>query len=277
MKRNYFYLVAGLQDIALDTQKLKVNITALKEELKMQLHQSDFRLSMMLFLPYDNANLLNIIQKKDKVFDSRGNFPQSYIEENIKIPGDDLPEYFIHFIEAYNANEDIIPGMSSENQLTSLFYNFMEAQPNKFLKNWFSFYQTLNNLTTALLSRKYNLPYEDQIIGNGLIPDAIRKSNARDFGLSAELDFLEDLLNIVKIDNVQEREKAVDQIKWQYLDEVTFFEYFTIEKIMAYIIKLGIVERWLSIDKSHGEILFKELLDNMKSSYELPKQFTDKK
>jgi hypothetical protein len=63
---------------------------------------------------------------------------------------------------------------------------------------------------------------------------------------------MEDLLNIAKNDDIQEREKAIDQMKWNYLDDVTFFEYFTIDRILAFMIKLGMVERWLAIDREHG-------------------------
>ncbi len=276
MKRNYFYLVAGLQDIAIDASKLTLDTVALKEELEAELHPKDFQWVYILNLPYDNNNLINIIEKNDKVFDTRGNFSQSFLETHIKNPGDELPAYMVTFLEAHHANEPVFPGMSNENQLAALFYDYMEEIDNAFLKQWFAFYQNLNNLTTALLSRKHDVPYENQIIGSGAFADAIRKSHARDFGLSAEVEYMEDLLNILKIDDVQEREKAIDKIKWHFLDESTFFHYFTVEKVLAFAIKLRIVERWLSIDKEHGEVLFKELINDLKSSYELPEIFTDK-
>lgn len=276
MKRNYFYLVAGLQDIALDTGKLTINTEALTEELQTELHPTDYEWVFRLNLPFDNKNLINILEKNDKAFDDRGNYSQSFWEAHIKNPGDDMPSYIITFLEAYHASEPLFPEMSLENQLTTLFYDYIEETASPFLKQWFAFYQNLNNLTTALLCRKHKVPYENQIIGTGPYAEAIRKSHARDFGLSAELDFMEDLLNIMKIDDVQGREKAFDKIKWDFLDEITFFEYFTIDKVLAFAIKLRIVERWLNIDKEHGEKLFNELINNLKSSYELPEIFTDK-
>lgn len=276
MRLNYYSLVAGLQDLALDINKLSVEQIAFREELEVEVHPGDFNLVKKIFLPFDNKNLLNLLQKNEEPFDERGNFSQSELEENIKIPGDELPSYMKLFIENFNANESLVPDMSPENQLTTVFYDYTRGLNNEFVKNWFSFFQTLNNLITAMTCRKYNLPYENQIIGSDETSDIIRKSHARDFGLSAEVPYMEDLLNIFKNDDLQEREKAIDQIKWDYLEDTTFFYYFTIERILAFCLKLEMVERWLKLDVEHGHKMFRELLDELKSSYKLPETFTEK-
>jgi hypothetical protein len=135
---------------------------------------------------------------------------------------------------------------------------------------------TVRNVLTAVTARKYKLDYENQIIGTGERSEAIKKSHSRDFGLGSEIDYLEDLVNMARTEDVQEREKAIDQFKWDYLDEETFFEYFTVERILAYVIKLGMVERWLAMDKDHGNELFKKLLKELQDSYQLPDSFTEK-
>lgn len=275
MKRNYYYLVAGLQDITIDVHKLQFSQQAFREELKVGLHPDDFKLVEMLFLPHDNANLLNLLLKTGKPFDEMGNFSQERLEDNIKEPHD-LPEYMNAFIMAFKNKEPLMPELSPENELTTLFFDQMLKLDNDFLREWFVFELNLRNIIIALSARKHEISYEYQIIGTGEISNIIRKSQARDFGLSAEIDFLEDLANIVRNDNVQEREKAIDELRWKYLDEVTFFEYFTIEKILAFTIKLGMVERWLSIDKDHGNEMFKKLLKELQSSYQLPESFTEK-
>ncbi|MFW5706461.1 MAG: DUF2764 family protein [Bacteroidota bacterium] len=276
MKRNYYYLVAGLQDITLDIHKLSMGQLEFREELRNELHPSDFRNIKVLFFPYDNINLLNLLLKKETGFDERGVFSRETLEENIKEPTGELPAYMDEFIDAVKNDEPIIENMSPENQITTLFYRFTQTLDSEFLVNWFRFNKHLNNLLTASICRKYDIPYENQIIGNDEISEAIRKSHARDFGLAAEIDWLDDLLNIVKKDDVQEREKAVDLLKWRYLDDVTFFEYFTADKIMAFTLKLGMVERWLTLDREHGGKMFMRLLNELKSSYKLPESFTEK-
>lgn len=275
MKRNYYYLVAGLQDITIDVHKLQFSQLAFREELKTEVHPDDYKLVEKLFLPFDNANLLNLLQKAGKPFDQRGNYSQERLEENIKEPHD-LPEYMMRFIAAFKSKEPLMPDMSPENELTTLFFDQMLGLNNDFLRNWFEFELNVRNIVTALLARKYEIPYEYQIIGTGEVAGIIRKSHARDFGLGAEIDYLEELANLVRNDNIQEREKAIDELRWKYLDEKIFFEYFTIEKVLAFTIKLGMAERWLGIDKDHGNEMFKKLLKELQSSYELPESFTEK-
>lgn len=276
MKRQYYYLVAGLQDITLDMHKLSMDQQAFKNELQNEIHPDDFKLVQKVFLPFDNHNLLNLLEKRERPFDERGNYPQSLLEESIKEPSGDLPVYMDRFIEAFKTKDTLFPGLSWENTLTTLFYEHTRLLNNVFLKDWFIFDQNINNLTTALICKKHDTPYENEIIGRDDVSESIRKSHARDFGLGAEIAVMDDLLSIVKIEDVQEREKALDQIRWTYLDDVTFFAYFTIEKLLAFSIKLGMVERWLALDKEHGSKLFNSLLSELKSSYELPETFTDK-
>jgi hypothetical protein len=247
-----------------------------REELQNELHPNDYKSLRILFYPHDNINLLNLLLKKETEFDERGIFSRETLEENIKESTGELPVYMDEFITAIKNDESIIEGMSPENQITAMFYKYTQTLDDGFLKDWFRFNRDLNNLLTANECRKYDIPYGNQIIGNDEISEAIRKSHARDFGLATEIDWLDDLLNIVKKDDVQEREKDVDQLKWSYLDDVTFFEYFTIDKIMSFTLKLAMVERWLGLDREHGSKMFMELLKELKSSYKLPESFTEK-
>lgn len=275
MKRNYYYLVAGLQDVVLEMNKLLLNQYDFRELLKTHLHPSDYRLAEKLYLPYDNKNLLNRLQKSDQPFDELGNFNMEQLDDNIR-ESNSLPEYMARFIESFRNKEPLFPDMSPENELTTLFYQAMLEHDNKFLREWFTFDLTVKNLLTAMISRKYNLPYEHQIIGTDEISETIRKSNARDYGVGDEFEFVDTLADIAKGDDIQTREKAVDQLLWDYLDEVTFFEYFTVEKILAYTIKLGLAGRWLAIDKEHGKRMFEKILSELQAGYSLPETFTDK-
>ena len=276
MKRNYYYLVAGLQDISLDIHKLLYDQEAFRGELKSGVHPDDYKLVELLFLPYDNANLLNLLMKKDKPLDERGNFSREHLEESIREPSE-LPEYMLRFIVAFRDKEPLFPDMSPENELTTLFFDAMiHEDQNPFLRKWFQFDLNVRNIMLALKARAYKVDYEHQVIGTGEFSETIRKSHARDFGLGGELDYLDDLINIARKEDVGEREKALDQLKWDFLEEETFFSYFTIEKILAFTIKLGMIERWLTIDKDHSNELFRKLLKELQSSYKLPEKFTEK-
>lgn len=262
-----------MQDIFLDTHKLEQTRAMFKEDLKNEFHPEDYKLLQLLFLPHDNQNLLNIFFKKGKPFDERGNFSQEEIEEKIKEP-DAYPAYMAKFILAQKDKEQLFSEMSPEDELTTLYYDEMLATENDFLRKWFEFDLNVRNAIVALFSRQHDLPYENKVIGSSDASEAMRKSHARDFGLANEFPYLEDVVNIVKIEDIQERERAIDELKWKYLDEVSFFEYFTAEKVFAFILKLEIIERWMAIDKTTGNELFKKLLEELKATYKLPEIFT---
>ena len=272
MKRNYYCLVAGLQDIVISTPKLVLSQLAFRDDLRNELHPDDYKLVEKLFLPIDNTNLLNLLEKNGKPHDERGNYTREELEENIKDPAE-LPSYMQQFVEAFKAKDPIYPNLLPENELLTLLYTEMQRDSSNFIINWFQFEANIRNILTALNSRKHGIEYENQIIGIDDIAQTIRRSQARDFGLSGEIDYMEDLVSISRIDDVQEREKALDTLRWNYLDEAIFFEYFTVDRVMAFVIKLGIVERWMAVSKEYGEELFKKLFDELKQSYELPETF----
>ena len=63
-----------------------------------------------------------------------------------------------------------------------------------------------------------------------------------------------------------ERERNIDLLKWHWLDEQTFFNYFGIERVFAYLVKLEIIERWIALDPAEGGKIFRELIDGLKKT-----------
>jgi len=108
IKKNYYFLVAGLPDLALDQGKLVYGTAIFREELKNQLPEADYRLFEMLFLPEDNRNLLTLIRKEDKPLTSAGVYPPDVLAEAVKEPGR-LRPYMNRFIEGILAENRVLP------------------------------------------------------------------------------------------------------------------------------------------------------------------------
>lgn len=270
--RNYYYLVAGLPDIIIEQSKIALTVADFKQELINHLHPDDIELVEMLFLQADNRNVLNILMKIVSDFDFSGRYNFDEIEEGIKEP-EIFPEYLSLFVSNFKSGNPIDPEMSWENQLTTLYYDYVLKTRNSFLREWYLFELNLKNTLIALNGRRLKLRFDNQLIGSNIVVESIRKSNARDLGLANEFPLVEKLLQISEISNLLEREKAIDLLRWNYLDELNTFNYFTIEMILGYVIKLGIVERWMKLDKKTGEQMFKQFLVDLEKSYEFPKEF----
>lgn len=245
--RNYYCLIAGLPDILIDDTKLLESSTGFKSELKEQLHPADYDLVELLYLPYDNENLLNKLLKKDFAFNKHGKYSEEKIDEQIKEPGD-IVDYMKQFIISYKTETPLFPNLSWENQLQSLFYNYVLSTKNEFFKNWCYFELNLKNILAAQNCRRFNYDLENQLIPithKNEVFENLLKSTPKTDTLADEVPFVDKILHFSEDGmNILEREKGIDNIKWQFLDENTFFNYFTIEKILSYVIKLSIIERW---------------------------------
>jgi hypothetical protein len=94
--------------------------------------------------------------------------------------------------------------------------------------------------------------------------------NARDFGIGQELEYFDTLQRLSEEGDIYERERKIDKFRWEWLEENTVFDYFDIEYIFAYLCKLQILERWVSLNAEEGERVFRQLIANLKNEIKMP-------
>lgn len=278
---NYYALVAGLPDLAADMKKLIFNLLDFRNEMKEQLSDEDYRLTELFFIPYDNKNIISQLTNTSRPHEELAILSKEELEEELQTkeidPGDLQPKTFIEylrsFIIAYKNEIAIYPGLSYENQLTAYYYDFALRADNAFVRAWFTFERNIKNMQVAINAQKHGLPLDKNLIGDNDVCLAIKNTKSRDYGLSAEYPYMEKLLSLYESNELMKREKEVDLIRWKMAEELTVFNYFSIENILAYLIKLTIVERWLRLDDNTGKELFERLLSNFANSYEVPKEF----
>jgi len=272
-KREYHYLVAGLPDIVIDQGKVNLKVADFKEELREHLHPDDFRLVELLFLRFDNINLLNLLEKNNEPWDKMGNFSEEQMTQGLT-DNAGLPSYLIAFANAFRETAPIVGSMSWENQLAKLYYEYVLAKTEGFLHEWFSFDRDLKNLLTAMSARRHGLAFSGQLVGRNDVTEAINKSHARDFGLANEHPYIERLLKIEEQPNILDQERDIAYLKWDYLEDLNTFNYFTIDKILGFLLKLISYERWAMLDPAEGRAIFKQKIESMEHSLEFPKEFS---
>ena len=138
---------------------------------------------------------------------------------------------------------------------------------------WFEFNLNINNILVAFTSRKFKWDIASNVVGNTEVCEALRTSSARDFGLSGEVDVFESLVKISEITELVEREKKLDALRWNWMEDAIFFDYFTIERIFAFLLKLEMIERWISLDKERGNQLFRSIIESLKNEVQIPAEF----
>lgn len=271
-KRNYYCLIAGLPDILIDQKKIPFSVIELKQELQYQLHPKDYQLVEYLFLPYDNINFLNILQKKEAEFNPLGNYSESFFMDEIKEP-ENLPGYMKKFLEAYRDENPIHPNLSLENQLTWLYFDFMLEQKNEFLRDIFTIIRDINNIFAIYNARKFGLNIENQMIGNYELTEAAKKTTSKDFGLASEITPIDEIIGIYENNDILEQEMSIDLLKWRHMNNLNTFNYFTIEFILAYVLEFIIVERWANLDTDQSKKTFRKILTDLENSFQFSKDF----
>ena len=272
IRRNYYYLVAGFPEMTPDQKKMPFSVDELKQELLYHLHPDDHRLVSYLFLHYDNLNLMNLLLKNGKEFSPLGNFDISFLTDELKEP-EKLPGYMKVFLENYREETPANEKLSVENQLTSHYYDFMLGQKNGFIRKWFWFLRDINNIFAVYNARKFNLDIESQLIGEYDLTEAAKRGVSKDFGLANDYPYIEDAAEIYANTNILEQEMAIDRLKWEYLDELKTFNNFTIEKVLALVIKFMMIERWVQLDTNESQARFAEVLGTLEHSIEFSKDF----
>jgi len=241
----------------------------LEEELKPK----DLKLIDKYFLNYDNDNLLGLLKDKDFELDPKGKLSKEQISETVEgvkegltVKNSDIPPYFETFIENWLGEETHDEGGKLwEDMLTSLYMDYGIEVKNTLISNWFEMNLNIGNVLSAIYARKYNLNVAKYIIGNNKIANIMRsQANTRDFGISQELEYFDTLTRIAEEDGVYDRERKLDKLRWNWLEDNTIFDYFNIEYIFAYLCKLQILERWVSLNAEEGEKIFREMIDNLK-------------
>ncbi|NDV59859.1 DUF2764 family protein [Bacteroides sp. 519] len=274
----YYYLIAGLPDITLDDGKLSYTVENFKTEIYPELTDNDKKVIDLFYLQYDNANLLDLLKNKESSINTKGNYSADELLaliDGVKDgdqPDKKYPSYLFFFLTEYfqlSDDDERLP----ENILAAYYYEYAIGNKNQFVSSWFEFNLNVNNIFAALIARKYKYEIATHIIGNTEVSEAVKTSNARDFGLTGTITYWEELVRISEIHELTEREKKIDLLKWGWMEEESFFNYFTVEKLFVFLVKLETIERWLYLDKEAGSKQFREFIQNLKDDVRIPEEF----
>lgn len=268
---NYYSLVAGLPDLHPDDSKGFLTLEKLRDELNLHLTASDKKLLSLLYAKYDNRNFLKFLKDRDAVLDPLGSIHREdwkellVFMEEFEDPNDDrLPPYITSYYRYSQQDEKHTQNLSPEDYLSGLYYEYAMEVDNQFLREWFEFNLNLNNLLTAITSRVHDFDPQKLIIGNNEVAKILRTSHARDYGIGGFFEYTDEVIKIAEVSNLLEREKKIDALKWEWLEEHTFFNYFSIEKILAFVLKTEILERWKMLSFEEGSAIFRKILSSLK-------------
>ena len=149
--------------------------------------------------------------------------------------------------------ELLLEGLSGDN-LTPEFYAKALGSSDRFIREYFHFDLKLRNAKVRHINSVLSRPEDTDIVSLG-------KEDLSEFEEASKVAFMLNQSDIVS------REKGLDRIIWDKVDSLTIFDYFDIDAVLAYILKLHIVDRWLSLDEHIGRELFRKLVNEVRGTF----------
>ncbi|MGC9344156.1 MAG: DUF2764 family protein, partial [Bacteroidales bacterium] len=259
-KNQYHYFIAGLPDLKIDEQKLWTPIPTFKEILEKELEEEDFEQVKLVFLKEDNANLVEFLKKGEIDEKSTGNYSLEDFKYQVElfsaiIPQEDiLPAYMVEVLkENYGDKENVDP-VECSHKLANGYYEYVQEYGGDFLKTWNVFDHNLDNFVTFMESKHHAMDPGEFLTGTSNFTNHLREHVNRTLTKDPDFEYFTEILCHLEIPSIAEKEMQYDQMRWQIIDEMTFFEYFTIDKVMGYLLKMLILDRWRKLDHEAGEL-----------------------
>ena len=144
---------------------------------------------------------------------------------------------------------DILQESFVPENLTQEFYQKALASGNSFIREYFTFDLKVRNAKVRYLNRELSRPADKDVIS---IP--LQEENSEDdAGIEAAF----------KGTDLLARERAVDDLYWEKADALSLMHWFDMNVIMAFVLKLHIIDRWNLLDEQTGREMFRKLVDNL--------------
>ncbi len=165
----------------------------------------------------------------------------------------DFPIIFLNFCSIYDTVGEKLHHFPS---LLASFCRDAQQEKDPFLRKYFTFERDFRLVLTAYRAKKLGreltteFQYEDP--EEGLIALLLAQKNDKTFEMPEQYADLMVLLEKYK-DDPMALERALDEYRFNYIDQlVDMADVFSIDRILAYMAQLTIVEKWFGLDKKAG-------------------------
>ena len=262
--KNYYCLVAGLREYTLDADTKGFDAKEIVDEILEELSTADAAAVRLLYGYYDCENII-ALRAGRAAYNPLGNISREQLEDELKQPAT-LPEAVARVVRAYNEPEsEWAEGLdmthSFEKAIFTAYYAECAASKSRFLREWAEFDRTLRNVAAAAVARTLDRAIDSVTVGGGDVVEQLHRSSAADFGLRGELAYIDAVIAAVNDEqNIVEKEHKIDLVRWEYAGELASFDYFNINAVLSYLVKINIVARWSILDVKRGREMLERLM-----------------
>ena len=275
----YYYLVAGLRDWTLDSDTKGFDVREIIDEIVGELTKSDREAVRMLYAYYDCENIIARRAKRER-HNQLGNLSAEQIaevleERNYSLLTPAVAKCVKLYVEADDEerDEEVTLDASFERAIFEAYYRDLAESKVSFLKEWGAFDRNLRNIAAAIAAREAGRVVADVTVGDGEIVEQLKRSTSADFGLRGELPYVDSVISAVSDEkNIVEKERKIDAIRWAEAEAMTSFDFFTINFILSYLVKVNIVARWTLLSPEVGREMLNRLIKELDAKELVNKQ-----
>ena len=165
--------------------------------------------------------------------------------------------------EKDNSVVDLIVSGFDKEKIGLEFYKEAMANSRKFIRDFFLFDMNVRNAKVR---------YLNQALSRDPLKDVLSLADPQDEenGIEKEepeFKEAEKLQAILEGKDILARERGIDDLYWEKIDELTLFNYLDFDKILGIVVKMMIIRRWLILDEEAGRAMFKMLVNEIRGTF----------
>ena len=275
----YYCLVASLREWTLDSDTKGFDVREILDEILEELTADDRRAVALLYAYYDCENIISRRAGRQR-HNPLGNLSVEQLDDvltnrNYALLSERVAKVVKLYVEADDEerDEDVILSERFERALFEAYYADLAASKSSFLRGWGEFDRTLRNIAAAVAAREAGRSIKDVVIGGGEVVEQLSRSSAVDFGLRGELQYIDAVIAAVSDEpNIVEKERKIDAIRWSEAEDIAAYDYFNINYLLSYLVKVNIVARWTLLSPKVGREMLNKLIAGLDAANLVNKQ-----
>lgn len=182
--------------------------------------------------------------------------------------GDKSLEDYLHQVKELLSEKDqetlrLIEDGFNKEKIGLEFYKEALASSSTFIQEFFQFDLNVRNAKVRYLNQALGRDPQKDVL-------SLVDPDAEEQGIEVEEPEFKEaarLQAILEGKDILARERGIDDLYWDKIDEITLFDYLNFSKVLGLVVKMMIIRRWLLLDEAAGRAMFKRLVDEVRGTF----------
>ena len=242
----YYSFIAGLPDLEFAPEANFELPDDFMAKLEEQLPPEELALARLLWLQKFQQGITQLLSGRNKLVEHVSGFETEAFDSGHE-SFHQLPVYLQKLTVWKESQKEQPSEMLIAQKLQYFYYRQLLSSGNRFLQHWGELELNRLNFLAAHRSEKLSAKKENQLIKGNDYYELLMEFPAGHKITHTEFLAANQLETITAKSNYLERETEMDRLRWDCIDEINRFEYFTIDVILGFLQKLLLLERWKNI------------------------------